>query len=104
MTHSNILAWSIPMNRGAWRATVRGVAESDTTERLRTQCLTAPVFLGRPFIVKREVLESLLEAVCWRGLPVDGWLGTQLFFDFSISPELSFWGHCFSSEKGLYEG
>ena len=27
-THSSILAWSIPMGRGAWRATVPGVARS----------------------------------------------------------------------------
>ena len=27
-THSSILAWRIPMNRGAWWATVHGVAES----------------------------------------------------------------------------
>ena len=26
--HSSILAWRIPMNRGAWRATVHGVAKS----------------------------------------------------------------------------
>ena len=26
-THSSILAWRIPMDRGAWRATVRGVAK-----------------------------------------------------------------------------
>ena len=29
-THSNILAWRIPMDRGAWQATVHGVAESWT--------------------------------------------------------------------------
>ena len=27
-THSSILAWRIPMDRGAWRATFHGVAKS----------------------------------------------------------------------------
>ena len=29
-THSRILAWRIPMDRGTWRATVHGVAKSQT--------------------------------------------------------------------------
>ena len=29
-THSSILAWRILMDRGAWRATVHGVAKSRT--------------------------------------------------------------------------
>ena len=29
-THSSILAWKNPMNRGAWWATVQGVTESWT--------------------------------------------------------------------------
>ena len=32
-THSSILAWRIPMDRGAGQATVHGVSESDTAER-----------------------------------------------------------------------
>ena len=29
-THSSILAWAIPMDRGAWRATIHGVIKSQT--------------------------------------------------------------------------
>ena len=29
-THSSIHAWRIPMDRGAWQATVHGVAKSQT--------------------------------------------------------------------------
>ena len=35
-THSIIVAWRVPTDRGAWQATVHGFAESDTTERLST--------------------------------------------------------------------
>ena len=31
-THSSILAWGNPKDRGAWWTTVHGVAELDTTE------------------------------------------------------------------------
>ena len=31
-THSSMLAWRIPIDSGAWWATVHGVAESDMTE------------------------------------------------------------------------
>ena len=36
-THSSIFAWRIPMERGAWRATVHRVTESQTwLKRLNT--------------------------------------------------------------------
>ena len=35
-THSSILAWRIPMDRGAWWATVHGVTEGQT----RLKCLS----------------------------------------------------------------
>ena len=35
-THSSILCLENPRGRGAWRATVRGVAESDMTEQVST--------------------------------------------------------------------
>ena len=31
-THSSVLAWRIPMDRGAWGATAHRATESDTTE------------------------------------------------------------------------
>ena len=38
-THSSILAWKNPMDRGAWQTTVHEVTELDTTEQLRhTDC------------------------------------------------------------------
>ena len=33
-THSSLLDWRIPMDRGAWWATVHGVTESDMMEQL----------------------------------------------------------------------
>ena len=40
VTHSSILAWSIPMDGGAWWATVRGVTKVlDTSERQHSQVL-----------------------------------------------------------------
>ena len=42
-THSSILAWRIPMDRGAWRAIVLGVEESQTRLSDQAQHSTAQV-------------------------------------------------------------
>ena len=38
-THSSILAWRIPMDRGAWRATVHRVAKSQTRLKQLSICM-----------------------------------------------------------------
>ena len=44
-THSSILAWRLPMDRGAWWAIVHGIAESDMTEQLSTHSTMYSLFL-----------------------------------------------------------
>ena len=40
-THSSIFAWENSMDRGAWRATIHGIAELDTTEATYHACAGA---------------------------------------------------------------
>ena len=41
-THSSVLAWRIPMDRGAWQATVQRDAKSQTQlKQLSTACIQA---------------------------------------------------------------
>ena len=45
-TYSSILAWRIPLDRGAWRAAVHGVTKSRTQlKQLRTQTYLTKIFL-----------------------------------------------------------
>ena len=37
-THSSILAWRVPMDRGAWRATIHGITKS-WTQLSNSACL-----------------------------------------------------------------
>ena len=51
-THSSILAWRILMDRGAWRATVHGVPELDTTKH------TVQLFKGSLLLLGALILHS----------------------------------------------
>ena len=44
-THSSILAWRIPMDRGAWRAIVHGIPKSRTQLSDLAQHSTAQAFI-----------------------------------------------------------
>ena len=75
-THSRILAWEIPMDRGAWQATVHGVPKRRTRHRLSTS-LSGQVLLWRlgdpvtppspaetdPFLGSQLLLTSLEQQV-----------------------------------------
>ena len=64
-THSSILAWRIPMDRGSWRATVHGVAKGQTRlsnyhTHTHTPAYSYPDFVGL-FQTHILVNASLLE-------------------------------------------
>ena len=59
--HSSILAWRIPMDRGAWHATVHGVTELDVTERLGTQCTQkSKTDIQKSQLLQNNILSCLL--------------------------------------------
>ena len=77
-THSNILAWRIPIDRGAWRATVHGIIESYTTEQLSTHifinivirafCILDIILgTGGKMVNRIDIEPELIECVVFRG-------------------------------------
>ena len=71
-TYSNILAWRIPMNRGAWQATVhKGCKELDTTERASTDlekyCASADILPSARGLARVERLRvpRSLKSLSW---------------------------------------
>ena len=59
-THSSIIAWRIPIDRHAWRATVHGVAKSRTRpKQLGMARHTPKTFLRTPDVYVRYVGQYL---------------------------------------------
>ena len=70
-TRSSMLAWRIPMDRGAWRATVHSVAkESDTTKG--TQHSVEGRIRSLPLKDVSIVIPGVSELVAFRGNVADG--------------------------------
>ena len=76
-THSSTLAWRIPMDRGAWRAIVRGVQGSNMTKQLCT---------AQHLLRQTSVVVQLLSLIRVFATP---WIAAcQAFLSFPISQSL----------------
>ena len=64
-THSSIPAWRIPMDRGAWQATVHGVAESGMTEWRSTAQKTTWVFSFLSIKLATRIFDLPTSGNCW---------------------------------------
>ena len=54
-THSSILVWRIPTDRGAWRATVHRVAKSQTQLKRLSMHTTSPHIKKKILAIQKPV-------------------------------------------------
>ena len=69
-SYSSILAWRIPMDRGAWKAKVHGVTKSQTWQRLRHNSTTqtcTDLKVGPQKKAEHQRIDAF-ELWCWRRL------------------------------------
>ena len=68
-THSSILAWRIPMDRGAWRASLHDEAEPDMTEQLSLlflMKLIAFILFTLLFLILEKAMAPHSRALAWK--------------------------------------
>ena len=63
-TRSSILAWRIPMDRVTWRATVHGVAKSQTQLSDQAQHSTHGIYTWLPSVSTNSPVVQLVDSVC----------------------------------------
>ena len=90
-THSTILAWRIPMDRGAWRATISRGAKSQTQ----------PSNLAQQHVTSQHLASHCLDFLCCPSLSLLWLTGSQIperipqifeqFTDCLVSWHLSLW-------------
>ena len=66
-THSSTLAWKNPMDAGAWKAVVHGVAESNTTKRLHFHFSLSCTGEGNGNRLQCSCLENSRDGGAWWG-------------------------------------
>ena len=63
--HSSTLAWKNPMDGGAWKAEVHGVAKSGTTERLHFHFSLSCIGEGNGNPLQCSCLENPRDGEAW---------------------------------------
>ena len=61
--HSSIIAWRIPMDRGAWQTTVHGVAKSQTQLSARTHTYTNKKYNSKKLTRMRLCSVSIFQSL-----------------------------------------
>ena len=92
-THSRILARKLPWTGGAWWATLRGVAESNTTEHTRALSFSVSVTQSTYERLK-DIFLGCVQAgshpskpSCWTGLSIQRTAGPVLCCGLLLRPE-----------------
>ena len=89
VTHSRILAWRIPMDRGAWQTAIDGVTESDTTEATKYSIVQfssvqsfshIPLFETPWAAAHQASLQSPTPGACSNSCPLSQWCTSSNHF------------------------